>query len=235
MKKRILIGLLMGVQGFFVQATPLLTMDENHRLEASIGIDSMNRIAVVNDRITQIFGDEGTFESQHDETTGQIFLKPTAENGSKPLSLTLITEQGVTQDLTLKPMAKKPATLILKKPQRSEEKVFEVERQNLTTKQSFLQEDILRLLKAALKGQLSLKEETESVLRKAPEGFSLSYQKTYQAGSWSVQVFNVENLTETAIDLQEKDFYQRGDVALSCQQITLPKGGKTLLYVVRAL
>ena len=74
----------------------------------------MNRIAVANDRITQIFGDEGTFESQNDENTGQVFLKPTAENGPKSLSITLITEQGITQDLTLKPTAKSATTLILK-------------------------------------------------------------------------------------------------------------------------
>ena len=56
-------------------ASQVLPLAENKRVEASISPDSMNRIAVANDRITQIFGDEGTFESQNDETTGQVFLK----------------------------------------------------------------------------------------------------------------------------------------------------------------
>ena len=95
------------------QTSEVLKLSSNKRIEASICADSMNRLAVSNDRITQIFGDEGTFESQNDDATGQVFLKPTTENGSKSLSLTLITEQGITQDLTLKPIAKTAKTLIL--------------------------------------------------------------------------------------------------------------------------
>src|SRR5690606_8337394 len=94
----------------------VLTLAENKRIEATICSDSMNRLAIANDRITHIFGDEGSFESQNDENTGQVFLKPTVENGTKSLSLTLITEQGITQDLTLKPTAKSATTLIFKNP-----------------------------------------------------------------------------------------------------------------------
>ena len=64
-------------------SSQILKVSEHKRLEASICPDSMNRLAVSNDRITQVFGDEGTFESQNDEGTGQVFLKPTAENGTK--------------------------------------------------------------------------------------------------------------------------------------------------------
>src|SRR3990167_6369859 len=96
------------------QVSQILIMVENKRLEASICPDSMNRLAVANDRIVQVFGDEGAFESQSEENTGQVFIKPTAENSIKSLSLTLITEQGKTQDLSLKPTAKSAATLILK-------------------------------------------------------------------------------------------------------------------------
>src|SRR4051794_35728103 len=82
---------------FSSRASQILTLTENKRVETAICPDSMNRIAITNDRITHIFGDDGTFESQNDENTGQVFLKPTVENGTKSLSLTIITEQGITQ------------------------------------------------------------------------------------------------------------------------------------------
>lgn len=93
-----------------------LTCNPDKRLKALISSDSMNRLAVANDRITQIFGDSETYEVQTEESTGQIFLKPTAENGTKPLSVTIITENGLTQDLTLEPAVREAVTLILKNP-----------------------------------------------------------------------------------------------------------------------
>ncbi len=91
----------------------VLTIAEDQRLEAQIG-NAMNRLAVVNDRIVNIFGEEEAFTFQSDEHTGQVFIKPTPENGNKPITITLVTENGVTQDLTLIPSRTKATTIILK-------------------------------------------------------------------------------------------------------------------------
>jgi len=95
-------------------ASQALVMNTDKRLKAVISCDSMNRLAVANDRITQIFGDNDTYEVQTEESTGQLFLKPSAENGKKPLSVTLITENGATQDMVLQPEEREATTVILK-------------------------------------------------------------------------------------------------------------------------
>ena len=95
-------------------ASQTIHMNPDKRLKAVISCDSMNRIAVANDRLTQIFGDNDAYEVQTEESTGQLFLKPTAENGKKPLSVTLITENGLTQDMTLQPEEREATTVILK-------------------------------------------------------------------------------------------------------------------------
>ena len=95
-------------------ASQTINMNPDKRLKAVISCDSMNRLAVANDRIAQIFGDNDAYEVQTEESTGQLFLKPTAENGKKPLSVTLITENGVTQDMTLQPEEREATTVILK-------------------------------------------------------------------------------------------------------------------------
>ena len=163
MKSRIIGLLTCTILGGVAQANQVLTMVDNKRLEAVINSESMNRIAVANDRITQIFGDEGTFESQNDETTGQIFLKPTVENGIKNLSLTLITEQGVTQDLTLKPTAKSAATIILKNTKGSQilpgvqQPSSQPQEMGLSMDKGMsAQNQILDVLKLAVMGQLPL-------------------------------------------------------------------------------
>jgi type-F conjugative transfer system secretin TraK len=225
------------------QVSQVLFMVENKRLEASICPDSMNRITVANDRIVQVFGDEGAFESQSEENTGQVFIKPTAENSIKPLSLTLITEQGKTQDLSLKPTAKSAATLILKtsdKAQKTSATDGSGAAEGLkpygpslgTEKNMPVQEQMLTLLKQAVSGQLPLKESGPSS-RPSPEGYSLAPYQSFQGGGYEVQAYHLENTTPTPIDVQEKTFYRPGDLAISIQARVLASHGKTLLYVVR--
>jgi hypothetical protein len=222
----------------------------------------MNRIAIANDRITRIFGDDGTFESQNDEDTGQVFLKPTAENGTKSLSITLVTEQGITQDLTLKPTATSARTLIFKSATPAvaanrktgqgihhtgsslSSKPFGANPFDAELHPSFSPEQtpapyhhLLALLKKATAGQLPLQEGGSSDLyrsRPEPEGLQVSYHQSYAADPYpyDVHAFHVENTQQPAIELQEKPFYQPGDLAISLQKRILPPGAKTLLYVV---
>ena len=245
------------------KASQVLNLAENKRVEAAICPDSMNRIAIANDRITHIFGDDGTFESQNDENTGQVFLKPTMENGTKSLSLTLITEQGITQDLTLKPTAKSATSLIFKNSasalradQKFETRGMTQNPLNVEPLPGFssgnnfnLQDHLLVLLKQAVAGQLPLQDtgflDDGDISRASPEGFELSHHQSYAAGSYCIFVFHVKNATKTAIEMQEKSFYQAGDLAISLQrpkvdplpkigsQRILSAGAETLLYVVR--
>ena len=242
------------------KASQVLTLLENRRVEAAICPDSMNRIAIANDRITHIFGDEGSFESQNDENTGQVFLKPTLENGAKSLSLTLITEQGITQDLTLKPTAKSATTLIFKNPGASgtasalrADQKFEtgIAMQNPLNVQPLpgfspennfnLQDHLLVLLKQAVAGQLPLQDtgflDDGDISRTSPEGFELSHHQTYLTSPYVVFVFHVKNTTKTAIEMHEKSFYQPGDLAISLQRPTVgsqPKIGSQLILSAEA-
>ena len=221
---------LVGLSALWLAAhgNQTLMMNENKRIEAFISADSMNRLAVANDRITQIFGDEGTFESQHDDITGQIFLKPTAENGTKILSVTIITENGQTQDLVLKPRGKRPATVILKKS-------AEVADEKIPLDKGLpYVEQMMVVLKQAVSGQLPLKE-GESISREAPEGYQISYKSSYQCANGSVHVFEVKNTTETDIQIDDKLFFRPGDRALAIRASLLRKGAATEMYVLSRL
>eukprot|EP01037_Dinobryon_pediforme_P013636 gene13636-13751_t len=176
-----------------VLTSRILTLSENQRLEIAISSDSMNRIAVTNDRISQIFGDEGTFVSQADENTGQLFIKPSLENGSKPLSITFITENGVTQDLILKPTAKSATTTVFNTS------VFNTS----VFKSNSKQKQLLLIMRQLVAGQLMEKEEEVTHNRSNLEGFELEHTKSYQAGPYSVQVFSVQNTTSTVIELKD--------------------------------
>jgi type-F conjugative transfer system secretin TraK len=218
-----------------------LKVSGHKRLEASICPDSMNRISVANDRIMKIFGDEGAFESQHDESTGQVFLKPTVVNGVKDLSLTLVTEQGLTQDLTLKPVAQSATTVILTRSSGEREPSVPGVRNYSCSFDKTLpaQEQVLSVLKLAIAGQLQDAEDSpfpddssQTRGNAVEQACNVTFDKSWQVGTYAVQVFQVKNLTETSLELYEKDFYQPGDLALSFKKAVLPVGGTTTLYTV---
>ena len=97
-----------------ILASVVIKIDPDKRIQTPISYDSTNRIAFANDRIAQIFGDEEAYTLQSDETRGQLFLKPTEANGEKPIAVTLITEQGIVQDMEFTPQKISTRTIILK-------------------------------------------------------------------------------------------------------------------------
>jgi len=245
-KKSILTGILLclSVEAF---ATTSLTLDSTKRLKAKISKDSMNRIAVINDRITQVFGDNEAYEIQTEETTGQVFIKPTVDNGDKPLSVTLITENNITQDLMLEPVQKEASTLILKV--HSTPSLSPVEPRGapgmgispgsaLTSYQSYgpkalsFQESLLEAMKKLVLEQAEKMDLETEPQHKGRAGCVVSFTRAYTLGDLKGFVFSVRNNTETTIEVKEEDFFQEGDLAMSLEKLVLNPNEATHLYVV---
>lgn len=209
----------------------VLTIADNQRLEAHIAVNTINRLAVVNDRIVNIFGEDDTFTIQTDEHTGQVFIKPTLDNGNKPIAVTLITENGVTQDLTLIPSRTNAATIILKPAALT----------NNTTKAEPLlpglhakpvPNDWLQIMKQAVLAELPLTTIKPAARKHAD--LQIKFNKCYQADQLLVTVWQVKNISKETKELQEKQFFKSGDLALSLQCRVLPAKAMTLLYVLGA-
>jgi type-F conjugative transfer system secretin TraK len=241
-KSSLIVLCLMAVCLPAVQASQTIVLAENKRLEAKICAGSMNRLAVANDRITQIFGDEGTFESQNDDNLGQVFLKPTPENGEKSLSLTLITEQGVTQDLTLHPTAASATTLILKHSSAKQnpssaptpDLPLHPSLERVSQQGADPADRVLGLLRQAVQNRLPAGEGDVPV-RPNPEGYAVSVEQVLSAESYTVLVLKAKNTLTTQRDVLEQAFYRPGDLAIHVQERVLLPQASTLIYVVKPL
>ncbi|MBY0501651.1 MAG: type-F conjugative transfer system secretin TraK [Alphaproteobacteria bacterium] len=88
-------------------------LDSLRTIEIPIAKEGLTRIAVQEDRILNVFGVTGEYVLEADEDHGQIFIQPANLGTSKPLSLTITTERGHTQDLRLVPKDQVPEALIL--------------------------------------------------------------------------------------------------------------------------
>jgi hypothetical protein len=246
---------LLSVKGFAASQT--ISINPDKRLKAVISSDSMNRLAVANDRITQIFGDHDAYEVQTEESTGQAFLKPTLENGKKPLAITLITENGLTQDMTLEPVERDAATVILKNtgtstgigndtakpnshhslPQTSEgfgqgyaAQGYGHQIPGFGTALGF-QDQVIAAMKFLVSGSAPTIG-IENFDRKGPKGIEIGLIEAVNLGNFKGYKLDVKNAGDVPMDILEKDFYLNGDLAFSFEKRVLNPKTSTVLYVV---
>lgn len=253
MRKRILfvVALFASVSTIEAGASQTLAMNPDKRIKAHISNDSMNRIAVANDRITQVFGDSEAFETQTEESTGQVFLKPTIENANKSLAITLITESGATQDMTLEPSIRDAATIILKNSVASSASPPQgigsfsgpaglmpaaygmgqgMGHQQGYSPQSF-QEQVIQAMKLLVSGQAPTLE-VDNFTRTGPKGVELGLMASYMIGSLKGYKIEIKNTSGAPLELLEKDFYRTGDVAIFFDKRFVSAGEAATFYVV---
>lgn len=216
-------------------ANQQLVMHPDKRLKATISHDAMNRLAVVNDRITQVFGDQDAYEVQSEETTGQIFLKPSLDNGKKPLSVTLITESGMTQDLLLQPSEQAATTILFKKAVAVEQEPHQsmMHPQAFSAVASSFSEQLIGAMKQLVSGRGASVEYVEApTIKKLPEGLEAEFVCAYQIGGFKGWQWRITNTHDQVQDVLEKDFYGQGDLAIAFETRQLQPHSSTMLYVV---
>lgn len=140
-------------------------LDETRVIEIPISQDGLTRIKVREDRILHVFGNAGEYVLETDETQGQIFIRPQSseeETTAKPISLTLTTEAGHTQDLRLVPKDQAPEALILKADNTVKQEIgkdsFNENPFNGTKRASapIFREEVEGLMQALQEGRISL-------------------------------------------------------------------------------
>lgn len=107
--------------GAAAQAALIYPLDDLKIIEVPISQLGLTRITVKGDRISNVFGIAGEYVMEADEDQGQVFIRP-SEPALNPISLTVTTEGGHTQDLRLMPKNQPPEALILKAKVRNKSK-----------------------------------------------------------------------------------------------------------------
>lgn len=228
-------------------AAQVYTINEGVRIQANICPTEMNRISIEGDRIAQVFGSEGKFTHQVDEETGQFFLRllsnqegsnQEGEFSNVPVSLTLITESGLTQDLTLFPKEKTSATILLKSSSSSTLKTspslpsFEGLGRTLP-----YQDALIQALRALVGEEESVSEKQDNFemprFRSGASGLTAQFVRQGKGPGYRAQVFEIKNTNAEMETLQEKQFFQTNDLALAFSKTTLMPQEKATLYVLR--
>jgi len=220
-------------------------LDEKRALEVRVSQTGLTRIKVEDDRILQVFGMAGEYVLEVDEAQGQIFIRPTdigdpsfSRSSSKPISLTLTTEEGHTQDLRLIPTSQAPEALIL---QVNTDLAREIKREKQASAPLF-REEVEGLIEACQEGRIPLGyKEIPLNLTTLQEPYLLV--REIQGQKLRGLTYRVQNNTQEVLVLSEPEFARRslGEggfikphtlVALLISKKTLTPGEGTDVYVV---
>jgi type-F conjugative transfer system secretin TraK len=217
-----------------LQIYPLV---DHQKTELEISQTELNRIAVSGDRIQQVFGAEGLFDVQTDDEGGQIFLKLNSGihiPNSKSITVTLITEDGLTQDLKLIPHAIDSQSILFKPSVKGPESLL-AEKTTESMESSVLalmkamvrNEEIGGFTKTACEGSSSMTPKAEAL-----ENIEIDCLSTYLGERLQGRRYSLINQGTTPVHLKEEDFAGPEDLALTLAKPTLHPQETITFYVI---
>lgn len=198
------------------------------RLSAHISAHELNRIMVEGDRISQVFGASGLFVVETDEVQGQIFIRPTSEAAQSPFTITVVTEEGLTQDLFLTPRNTPAETILIKGRSRKEALKWETS--------SPYKETLIRFMQAMTQNHPIAGYGVESCHQPLSlwRDLEMARIKIYKGDKLEGHVFFLKNRSSRPVVLFEKQFLIEPRItAVAIKQRRLKPGEATQVLMVK--
>lgn len=222
--------LLLTVALWSLESTALQIKEavEDEKIKVKISLQDLNRMSFKDDRIKNIYGGDGSFILEHDESFGQVFLKPTLENGKKPIHLTIITEKGMIQDLMLLPQDIPSETIVVRGGAQQEDVENWEQGDRYKTR---LIDLICHLVQGKAPTGFEVKEVEEDISEW--KDVEMTRVRVLKGSKYQGEVILVSNMKLVPITLNEKLFAsQRAVKAVSLEKFKLMPGETVELYRV---
>lgn len=197
------------------------TVTENKRIEGAISITEPNRIRINGDRIDEVIGLSEDYALESDGKTGQIFVKA-AVDAPKDAVFSIVTEKGKTQDFKLKPKSIEGQIILLENKDEllKDGKVIGVKNAR--------HDEIIALIKI---GMNSKKDLNQKAYKKGDLELNPITQR--KSGKYTLEVWELKNISKSPIALSEKQFADKGIAAIMLDALELQTNEVTRLYKVR--
>ena len=176
-------------------------LNSKELLELTVAKEGMTRISVDGDEIDEIFAYPSDVMDGVQKHTNHIFL--VGEHISEPIYMTLITRNGVTQDLRITSKSGRPRAISLKSPQETEGK-------NNT------EDELVDILKNFLSNHVPTNFKSISVIESSRNvgGIEATAIHTYESHKYRITEFIVKNTTNKTILLNPSMIWDEGDCAV---------------------
>jgi type-F conjugative transfer system secretin TraK len=226
----VIVGILLGTSKIYGLVTS--DIDDTQKLKVTLSAKDTNRITIDNSRIAQVFGVEDLMAIQFDEENGQCFVKA-KNNPGHPVTLTLITEEGETQDVEVT-FADVPSEVVRLHSLKKELKPLS---EVLGDDDGSGHAEAIELIKHLVRQQIptgftvmELSDTQEKVLK---NGGTLQTLKRLTGRGWEILLGSVKNPTESMIRIKESVFAGEHDVVVYVSQQELHPGQAVTCVMIR--
>lgn len=209
-------------------ALQILDARDGETVLGKIARQEVTRIAFERGRMRKVTANAGELVVEKDEDKGQIFIRPTAPDSSKPINLFVSSEQS-TVALLLQPVDTPSDTIVIREARPPGAAVSRVERSGRHVRT--LKNLLLTMATDALPDDLEVREPGHELALRP--GVRLTLQRAWLGAAIVGEKYLLANLGSAPLELAERDIFKPGVLAVSLEQTQLPPGAATNLFVIR--
>jgi conjugal transfer pilus assembly protein TraK len=219
--------------------TLLLLVDPAHALQivdaqdgqtvlGKISRKEVTRITFERGRVRKITGSAGEFILEKDDERGQIFVRPTDPQSTKPINLFLTSERG-TVALLLQPVDTPSDSIVIREPREASVAPTRVEASGRHVRT--IKNLLLALADDALPEDMEVREPARDVA--LWPGARLTLQRVLLGTGVVGEKYLLTNLGSTSMEVEENALFKSGVMAVSVEQAHLSPGQASNLFVIR--
>ena len=198
---------------------------------AKLSRKEVTRIAFEHGRVRKVTGSAGEFVLEKDDEKGQIFIRPTDAQSTKPINLFLTSERG-TVALLLQPVDTPSDSIVIREASDPRERNsaptrLEASGRHVRTLKNLL----LQLADDALPEDMQALELARDIT--LWPGTRLTLQRVLLGTGVVGEKYQLTNTGNTTMEVAETALFKSGVMAVSVEQPSLRPGEATNLFVIR--
>ena len=195
---------------------------------AKLSRKEVTRIAFERGRVRKVTGSAGEFLLEKDDEKGQIFVRPTDPQSTKPINLFLTSDRG-TVALLLQPVDTPSDSIVIREPRERSAAPTRLEASGRHVRT--LKNLLLALADDALPDDMQVLEPARDIA--LWPGTRLSLNRVLQGTGVVGERYHLTNTSDTTIEVAESSLFKSGVMAISVEQSSLRPGEATNLFVIR--
>jgi conjugal transfer pilus assembly protein TraK len=208
-------------------ALQILEGVDGRTLVGKISQKELTRVMVERERIRRVTGNAGEFFLEKDEKKGQIYVRPAAQDATKPINLFVATDRS-TFTLLLQPVDL-PAETIVIKPPRDDKVSTRVERSSSYVRS--IKNLLLTMASDTLPRDMDVRETSQDVALWQEARLTLT--RKYVGQGLVGEKYLLTNVSAAPMVIAEQELYKEGVIAVSVEHMNLRAGESSNVFIIR--
>ena len=201
-------------------------------IHAKISYQNLNRIKIKNDAIDSIAGIDSAFHFEKNDKTGEIFIRPTEDNGYDPISLSVVMVSGKTQDLVLEVVDGEANTIELV-AEKEEYPRIDLPAMDEEISGNNYEESICAVMKKLITLPKNCPEIEVKAMDRSYAHLTASLEEAYRIDGYIALKYRITTSLNKISRLDERMFSRKGDICLSLSSLEIHPGVSVSLYILR--